>query len=118
MIGEDIAKEILKYTDGVKLDSEETKDYDDTTNKVSIGLVDSFYNDTVSYVESIMYRPVSELKDNDKKSVEIAIYKLTAIKFIDKSPHESGTRLDWSRELESEAMKVINNFKAEGLYAL
>ncbi len=118
MIDETTAKQILKYTDGIKLDTEETKPYDDTTSTVSLEAVNNFYEDVVSYVESIMYRPLSELKNNDKKSVETAIYKLTAINFIEKSTNEAGSRLDWSRELESEAMKVINNFKAEGLYAL
>ncbi len=118
MIDEDTAKQILKYTDGVKLDTETKEDYDKTTDTVKLEEVDDFYNDTRSYVETIMYRPVSELETNDKKSVEIAIYKLTAIQMIDKETGESGTRLDNSRELESQAMKVINSFKAEGLYAL
>lgn len=118
MIDENTAKQILKYTDGVKLDTDPKEDYDSTTGTVNLEEVDDFYNDALSYVETIMYRPLSELQGNDKKSVEIAIYKLTAIQMIDKKPHESGTRLDNSRELESQAMRVINNFKAEGLYAL
>jgi len=118
MIDEATAKQILKYTDGIKLDTDITTPYDDTTGTVSLSAVNDFYTDTIGYVESIMYKQLTELLEKDRQAVEVAIYKLTAVKFIDKVTNEAGTRLDWSKELEAEALKVINNFKSEGLYAL